>query len=227
MNLTLAVLLAALTSGSIDSGDGATEDENASALRTYKRNHTELSFGYLGQWADERNRALELKPTASDPAAAGSITEPFLGAPFNATALVGATIESRFVCDNVRLTVGFRFPFTNFRPNDTAQTVVIAGQSHDVFVRSVDLWDLRTGIGFELPFRRVTPFVDMLGDMQTLTTQLTIDGQTAKYTGRSFALGGRVGLRYQVSHLFLLAAAEATALGPLRVGGTVQMGFAF
>ena len=32
MNLTLAVLLAALTSGSIDPGDDATGDENASAL---------------------------------------------------------------------------------------------------------------------------------------------------------------------------------------------------
>jgi hypothetical protein len=225
MNLSLAVLLAALSSGAIDGAES--EREDTSALRTYSRAHGELTFGYLGQWADERTRALALQPTANDPVGAGAITEPFLGAPFNATALVGATLESRFVCDHVRLTVGVRFPFTNFRPSDTAQSVVIQGQAHDVFVRSVDLWDLRTGIGFEVPFRRVTPFVDVLGDLQTLTTQLSIDGTTAKYTGRAFSLGARAGLRYQVSHLFLLAAAEGTALGPRRLGGTVQMGFAF
>jgi hypothetical protein len=223
MNLPLAVMLAALTAGSIDED----AQPNDRALRTYSRNHVELSFGYLGQWSDERNRALELKPSSTDPAVAGSITDPFLGRPFNGTALVGATFETRFVCDHVRVTLGARFPFANYRPSDTAQTVIIGGQSHDVLVRSVSLWDLRTGLGFELPFRRVTPFVDVLGDVQTMSAQLTIDGVPANYTGRAFSLGGRVGARVQVSHLFIALAAEATALGPLRVGGTLQLGFAF
>ena len=43
-----------------------------------------------------------------------------------------------------------------------------------------------------------------------MTTQLSIDG-----------------LRYQVDHLFVALAAEATALGPLRVGGTLQVGLGF
>ncbi len=227
MNLPLVVMLTALAgSGSYDEA-AQQEKADARALRTYARTHAEFSFGYLGQWTDERNRALELKPTSADPPFAGSVTEPFLGAPFSSAVLAGPVLETRVVCEQVRLTVGVRFPFTNFRPGDTAQTITLGGARHDVLVRSVSMWDLRTGIGFEFPFRRVTPFVDLLGDVQTLTTQLTIDGTAATYTGRAFSLGGRIGARYQVSHLFIMAAAEATALGPLRVGGTLQVGFAF
>jgi hypothetical protein len=199
----------------------------ARALQVYGRSHTELSFGYLGQWSNETNRALELRPSSSDPPVAGAITDPFLGAPFAGTVMSGATLESRVVYDGLRVTLGFRFPFMNFRPSDTSQTVMVGGAPHDVLVRSVSLWDLRTGLGFEVPFRRVTPYFDVLGDLQTLSTQLVIDGAPAKYVGRSFSLGGRLGVRVQLKHAFIALSAEATALGPLRVGGSAQLGFAF
>jgi hypothetical protein len=232
MNLTLAVMLAALAAGTPDDDEAAREAERAQqdreeALRTWTHSHAEVTFGYLAQWADERSRALELTSSSGDAAIAGLVTEPFLGAPYNGAVLAGPALEVRSVVEQVRLTVGVRFPFTSFRPGDTAHTVTLAGAPHDVLVRSVSLWDLRTGIGFELPFRRVTPFVDVLGDVQTMSTQLTIDGSAATYTGRAFSLGGRIGARYQVSHLFLLVAVEATALGPVRYGGTMQMGFGF
>lgn len=216
MNLPLVVLVTAL------SASGAGDED-----RDRPGNTTEISFGYLGQWTDERNRALELKPSSSDPPFAGSVTDPFLGAPYSGAILAGPVLEWRGIYKQVRLTVGVRFPFSNFRPSDTAQQVVLGGVTHDVLVRSMSLWDFRTGIGFELPFRRVSPFLDVLGDVQTMTTQLSIDGVTATYTGRAFSLGGRLGARYQVDHLFVALAAEATALGPLRVGGTLQVGLGF
>lgn len=37
-------------------------------------NAVEVSFGYLGQWTDERTRSLELKPSASDPPQAGFLS---------------------------------------------------------------------------------------------------------------------------------------------------------
>ncbi|MFZ5442555.1 MAG: hypothetical protein ACOZQL_21270 [Myxococcota bacterium] len=220
MTLPLLALLTTLSTAAVD-------DDRERALETYQRTHAEVSFGYLGQWSDERNRALELKSSGENPPLAGLVTDPFLGAPFDATVLAGPALEWRLVSSQVRFTVGVRFPFTNFRPSDTAQTVSLQGAPHEVLVRSVSLWDLRTGLGFELPFRRVTPFVDVLGDVQTLSTQLVIDGAPATYQGRAFSLGGRVGVRYQVNHLFVLLAAEATALGPLRLGGTLQAGVAF
>lgn len=190
-------------------------------------NHVEVAFGYLGQYADERNRALELKPAATDPANAGAVTDPFLGAPFSGSIVAGPMVEWRSIYQHVRLTVGFRWPFANFRPSDTAQVVNIAGEEREVVVRSMSMWDLRTGIGIELPFKRLTPFLDVLGDVQTLSTQLAIDGVTAKYTGRAFSLGARLGLKYQVDHLFVALAAEATAVGPLRYGGSLMVGLGF
>lgn len=216
MNLPLVVLLALSAAGSGD------DDE-----REVVSNHTEMSFGYLGQWTDERNRALELKPSASDPPYAGAVTDPFLGAPFNSAILAGPVLEWRGIYQQVRLTVGVRFPFANFRPSDTAQSVMLGGVQREVLVRSMSLWDFRTGIGFEVPFKRVSPFFDVLGDVETLTTQLSIDGVTATYSGKAFSLGGRLGARYQVDHLFVALAAEATAVGPLRLGGTLQVGLGF
>lgn len=198
------------------------------ALKVYGRTHGELSFGYLGQWSNETVRALELKPSQNgDPPFAGSITEPFLGAPFSGTLLSGATLEGRMVYDGIRVTAGVRFPFMNYRPSDTAQVVNVGGVPREVMVRSVALWDLRTGIGFEFATRRVTPYFDVLGDLQTMTTQLVVDGQPAKYQGTAFSLGGRLGMRFQFQHAFLAVSAEATALGPLRLGGSAQLGFAF
>lgn len=203
------------------------KDEAPRALRTYRRTHGELSVGYLGQWADETNRALELKPSGANPEVAGAITEPFLGAPYSGSIISGPMFETRMVVERLRFTVGARFPFASFRPGDTAQVVDVGGTQHEVLVRSMKLWDLRTGLGFELPFERVTPFLDVLGDVQFMTTQLIIDGAPATYSGSAFSLGGRLGLRVQVSHLFLQAAAEATAIGPRRVGGSLMAGFAF
>ena len=190
-------------------------------------NVVEVSFGYLGQWSDERNRSLELKPASSDPPFAGAVTEPFLGKPYSGSVLAGPMLEWRGIYKQVRLTVGVRFPFSNFRPGDTAQSVDFGGATHEVLVRSMSLWDLRTGIGFELPFRRVSPFFDVLGDVQYLTTQLSIDGTTATYKSKAFSLGGRLGLRYQVDRVFVAMAAEATAIGPLRLGGSLQVGLGF
>ncbi len=227
MNLPLVAMLMLGAVGSTDELCDDADHCGHTHIEKYEGNSVEFSFGYLGQWADERNRQLELKPSDTNPAGAGAVTDPFMGVPYSGTVLAGPILEWRGIHKNVRLTVGVRFPFANFRPSDTAQTMMIGGMPRDVLVRSVSLWDFRTGIGFEVPFKRVTPFVDVLGDVQTINTQLSIDGATANYTGRAFSLGGRLGARYQVDHLFVALAAEATAIGPLRIGGTLQVGMGF
>lgn len=238
MNPTLLLLAAQLVVGAASAEPPTCSPEDWSresddvcaenrALKVYGRTHGEFSFGYLGQWSNETNRALELKPSDSNPAFAGAITEPFLGAPFSGSVLSGATIESRVVYDGIRITAGLRFPFLNYRPGDTAQTINVGGVPREVLVRSVSLWDVRTGIGLEYSFRRVTPYFDVLGDLQTMSTQLVVDGVPVKYQGTAFSLGGRVGMRFQFEHAFLAVSAEATALGPLRLGGSAQLGFAF
>ena len=223
MNLPLLAMMVLSAYGSADEQDAS----QTKVVEEKYGNVSEFSFGYMGQWSDERNRSLELKPTSADPAFAAAVTDPFLGKPYDSAVLAGPVVEWRCIYKQVRVTVGLRFPFSNFRPSDTAQSVVLGGTAHDVVVRSMSLWDFRTGIGFEVPFKHVSPFIDVLGDVQTLTTQLSIDGAAATYTGRAFSLGGRLGARWQRDRLFVALAAEATALGPLRVGGSLQVGLGF
>lgn len=223
MTITLTSMLLLLAGGAPDPDDA---DRRAS-LRTFSRTHTELSVGYLGNWSDERNRGFTLKTSAGPAEVAGAITDPFLGAPYVGALQAGPTVELRCVFDQVRFIAGMRVPFTAFRPSDTLTRVTLNGAEHDVLVRSVTFWEFRTGLGFELPFRRVTPFVDVLGDVSTLTSQLAIDGHAATYASTGFGLGARLGARIQLSHLFVQLAAEATAIGPTRLGASLQAGVAF
>ncbi|MGV3622499.1 MAG: hypothetical protein ACO1OB_16895 [Archangium sp.] len=226
----LPLLLAMTLASTCAYEDGECRDKEAltRALETYRRSHMEFSFGYFGAWTDETNRALELKSAEGDALVAGRITDPFLGKPYLGSVVSGPMIEARAVASHVRFTVGARFPFTNFRPSDTVSMVDIGGTQHEVLVRSLKLWDFRTGIGFELPMgSRVTGFIDTLGDVQFLTTQVIIDGAKATYSGTSFGLGLRAGARVQVNHLFLQLAGETTLLGVQRYGGSFMVGAAF
>jgi hypothetical protein len=225
MTLALVSMLSVLASSPTSSE--TEHDEALPALRTYSRSHAEMSVGYLGQWSDERNRGFELRSATGPSELAGAVVDPFLGTPYVGAMQAGPTIEWRGVFDGVRFICGLRLPFTSFRPSDSAQRVTLNGSEHEVLVRSMSMWEFRTGLGFELPFRRVTPFVDVLGDVSTLTSQLAIDGQAATYRSTAFALGGRAGLRVQLSHVFVQAAAEAMAIGPTRYGGSLQAGVAF
>lgn len=227
MHLPLLLAMTLATTCAYEDGACIDKEETVEALKVYKRSHMELSFGYLGQWTDETNRALELKSAEGNTALAGRITDPFLGKPFAGSIVSGPMFEVRAVSSYARFTVGARFPFANFRPSDTVAMVDIGGEQHEVLVRSMKLWDFRTGIGFEIPFERVTGFVDALGDVQFMTTQLIIDGAKATYSGASFGLGVRAGARVQVNHLFFQLAGEATLLGVQRYGGSFMAGVAF
>src|SRR5213592_3846105 len=106
MNLPLvAMLMLGAVGGEFDDADHAGHER----IEKPESNAVELSFGYLGQWSDERNRPLELKPSDTDPVGAGGVTAPFLGAPYNGAILAGPTLEWRGIHKQVRLTVGVRF----------------------------------------------------------------------------------------------------------------------
>lgn len=227
MTLPLLLAMTLATTCAYEDGDCRDREEAAQALKVYRRSHMEFSFGYLGQWTDETQRALELKSAEGNASVAGRITDPFLGRPSAGAIVSGPMFEVRAVSSYARFTLGARFPFANFRPSDTVSMVDLGGTQHEVLVRSMKLWDLRTGIGFEVPFERVTGFVDALGDVQFMTTQVMIDGAKATYAGTSFGLGVRAGARVQLNHLFFQLAGEATLLGVQRYGGSFMAGVAF
>lgn len=204
----------------------AEDKERAETLDRYGRCHSELSFGYLGEWRDATQGSWELSSNDA-PLSSAALVTPFAGAPFSGFRAAGLTLESRTVWDGVRFTVGLRWPYASFRMADTVQTVELAGESKQLLVRSLSMWEVRTGLGFELPFRRLTPFFDVLGDVQNQTASVVIDGTPTTWRATGFALGARAGVRVQVSQVFLVLAGEASVLGAPRYGGAFQAGLAF
>jgi hypothetical protein len=204
----------------------AAHEREEARQRYTERLHTELSFGYLGEYRNDSGRSFELDGSEATPGT-GGLNAPFTGAPFNGYAASGIAVESRVVYDRLRFTLGLRFPFASYRVGDTAQTVDFAGATHDLSVKSVSLFGFRTGIGFELPYGMVTPFVDVLGDVEKVSTTLVIDGEPVKYTAAGFSLGARTGMRIQISQVFLALSGEASVLGAWRFGGSLQAGVAF
>lgn len=226
--LAVTMLLSATAAGDLLGPSAPTqEQERAEARRRYvERVHTELSFGYLGEWRSDAARSWELSSQGVAPGAA-AMTAPFNGKPFDGVVASGMTLESRVVYDRVRFSVGFRLPFASFRQADTTSTVDFGGTSHEVMVRSLSMLGFRTGLGVELPFGLVTPYLDLLGDVEKVSASLVVDGDRTEWSAAGFSLGVRTGVRVQVSQVFVMLGAEATALGAPRFGGTVQAGFAF
>jgi hypothetical protein len=201
--------------------------EREEARQRYSdRMHGELTFGYLGEYRNDSGRSFELDGSEASPGT-GGLNAPFTGAPFNGYAASGLSVESRIVYDRIRFTLGLRFPFASYRVGDTAQTVDFAGASHELTVKSVSLFGFRTGLGVELPFGVVTPFIDVLGDVEKVSTTLVIDGEPVKYSAAGFSLGARTGMRLQISQVFLTLSGEASVLGAWRFGGSLQAGVAF
>ena len=227
---TLAVLMLLSAQPAVEPQplpEGADAQERAIARRRYtERMHTELSFGYLGEWRSDAPRGWELDAADALPGAA-AMTAPFAGAPFAGVMASGMAVESRVVFDRVRFSVGFRWPYATFRQADTLSTVDVGGSSHEVMVRSLSMFGFRTGLGVEVPFGLVTPFADVLGDVEKVSSTLIIDGAQTRWSATGFSLGARTGVRVQVSQVFVMVGAEATVLGAPRVGGTLQAGFAF
>lgn len=232
MTLTTLAALALLTStASMEPPPEPTTPtaatERAEARRRYTdRLHTELSFGYLGEWRNDSPRAWELK-TAEAPVGAAAMTAPFDGAPFNGLASSGLTVESRVIYDWVRFSIGLRWPFATFRAGDTTSTVDFGPATHEVMVRSLSAFTFRTGLGVELPFGIATPFIDVIGDVEKVGATIVIDGAPTKWDSTGFALGARTGVRLQFSQVFVQLAGEATAIGAPRFGGSLQAGVAF
>ena len=202
-------------------------EERAAARERYvERSHSELSFGYLGEWRDDTQRSWELASKDAPPSAA-ALTAPFVGRPFSGYRASGMSLESRTVWDGVRFTLGLRWPFASYRMADTTSSVDFGGSTHEIMVRSVSLFDFRTGLGYEVPFRVVTPFVDVLGDVENTSAALVIDGAPTQWKATGFSLGARAGVRIQVSQVFVMIAAEGTVLGAPRYGGALHAGVAF
>lgn len=195
---------------------------------TPRPTHIELVFGFMGGQRDQSWSGFVVGADTAGTPGAASLVGPFTAAPISNAIVSGPTWEVREVHRHVRMTVGLQKPFALFRASEGAGAYDVDGVSRSVTVRTLQLWDVRLGLGGEYAFRRVTPFVDLLGDLRWANAELTVDGLPASYKAWSFAYSVRAGARVQLSDaMFLAASGEVSVMGAPRFGGQLVLGFAF
>ena len=158
----------------------------------------------------------------------GSLTEPFSNAPFDYVSVYGLRYDFRLVVSMVRMTVGMDFPFASFRNGDTRGVYDVGGVEREVVVRELRPYELRFGIGAEHSFGRVTPFVDLIGEVDWVNAELSLDGVSTSYDSTSFGFSIRAGARLYLREWFFISAAGDIGL----VGGRfwdaqLSLGFSF
>ena len=212
--LLLSLMLSPLAAFAEPEAPPPVEEESTS--------HFELAMGFMG--GDRDYRGAGFSYTGGEGGAGGgkSLIEPLERSPFDGARAFGPSWELRQVVERVRFTVGLQKPFTSFRLSD-ATSVTADGQQ--VGARSLSSWELRLGLGFEYQLGRVTPFVDLIGQIDWLTAQLTVDQQPATYRASSFAMSARGGARIQVSKLvFVAPSAEVGFTGDVRWTAQLMVG---
>jgi hypothetical protein len=157
---------------------------------------------------------------------APSLTEPFLNLPYSGTNIFGLRYDLRLILSYVRMTVGMDFPFTNFRTADTKATYTVDGMTRTVTVQSLRPYELRFGLGGELPVSYFAPFVDVLGTVHFVNTTLSVDDNNAEFKATGFGFSARAGCRIQAKPWFFVQlAGEVGIIGPTRWNADLSVGF--
>lgn len=189
--------------------------------------HLEYGMGFMGGLRDESQTGFVFSNgSASGVPGAQGLIGPFSSSPYDKLAVVGLAWEVRAVMDHLRMTVGVQKPFTGFSLLDAQSTTEVGGASRAVSPRAISLWDLRFGFGVEHRFRYLTPYVDLMGDAQSVTTDLTVDGASATYKAWTFGFTVRAGVRLHLGHyMYLAPMGEVGVYGPVRWAAGLQVGW--
>jgi hypothetical protein len=188
--------------------------------------HFELTMGFLAgaRRYDQESFAL----SNGDVAGAGGLVDPFRNAPYDYVPVYGLRYDLRLVVSYVRMTVGVDFPFAQLQPDDSRVTYDVGGAPSEIVVRKIRPYELRFGIGGEYPIGRFAPFVDLIGEVDWVKTEMSIAGEKVEYKANSFGFSGRAGVRVYLRDWFFIAAAgEIGIVGNRFWGAELSLGFAF
>jgi hypothetical protein len=188
--------------------------------------HFELTMGFLA--GARRYDEESFSHASGDHAGAGGLVEPFRSAPYDNVPVYGLRYDLRLVVSYVRMTVGVDFPFAHIQPADTRTTYDVGGVPSETMVRKIRPYELRFGIGGEYPIGRFAPFVDLIGEVDWVETELSIAGDKVAYEANSFGFSVRAGVRaYLRDWFFIAAAGEIGIVGNRFWGAELSLGFAF
>lgn len=187
--------------------------------------HVEVEVGFLA--GDRSLGAVPFEQRGAGRPLAG-LDASFRSEPLSDALVTGPRAELRAVAPPLRVSLGWQRPYPDWQVVPERADRDGAGAPVVSEVRALRTDEVLLGIGLEAPTGVLVPFVDLVGTVHASTVALSVDGRTARYASEAFSLGGRAGLRLQVSdHLFAQAAGTATAVGPSTWGASLGLGAAF
>ena len=218
--MTWALLAAVLTASS------ASPEPVEEPVDHGVRAHLELTLGFMGGGRDYRKSGFTYATGAGGDVEGGrGLVEPMQRFPYVGTQLFGPTWEVRAVVERVRLTIGVQKPFTAYSLADGTGTYPVGGVDREVSTRALSIWELRFGLGYEYTFGRFTPFVDLIGHVDWISSELTVDAAPATYRAQSFAFAAHLGVRVRVGdYLFIAPSGEVGITGDIKWGAQLVVG---
>ena len=95
-------------------------------------------------------------------------------------------------------------------------------------MHSIDTSELTFGLGVEFPLGPLAVFGDLVGSVQWVDVDLTVDKQEVSYEAINFGLGARAGIRAELrSWFFVMVAGEMGFIGGVRWNAALSAGFRF
>lgn len=190
----------------------------------------EVVMGFGGQVIDPASLPLVLTegPLTNVPGLAG-VAAPFGGPNLRQLITAGPAWEIRWTHRYLRFTTGLSKPWGQFRQGELDADLVSSPLAMvRASPRSLSLWLLRFGLGGEVSFGRVTPFIDVLGDLQWASAEIVVDGQRGEWRSSGFGFSARAGARFRIDeHLVIGLAGEVGLAGAPRYGASLLAGWAF
>jgi len=186
--------------------------------------HFEMSVGFMGGVRSYGAAPFAIEGRTDTLA---GLDEPFEIVPFEDSVVFGPRWESRVVLSPIRLTLGYQRPYPTWSGLEGTRAELPDGSRVSVEARGLKVDEVRFGLGIEAPNTRVTPFVDLVGDVSWVRAELAVDGAPASFATESFSLAGRGGLRFQThDNVFVEAAGEYGLVGANDWSTHLMVGFA-
>lgn len=200
------------------------EDEKPEGLA--EGDHFEATMGFLAGQRSYQQTSFKFDSGDAAGIGGGGLVAPFNKVPFTSATVMGLRYDLRLVMSYIRMTVGFDLPFPTYKASDAQGTYTVGGAQRLVTVQSLSAKELRFGIGGEYPYKSIAPFVDLIGGVHWVSSDLSIDGYKATYAATSFAFSARGGLRAHVRKWFFAAVSgEVGLIGDIKWNAEVSVGF--
>jgi hypothetical protein len=193
------------------------------------RDHVEVTMGFLGGQRSYDGLAFSLdsgSPAGNIPGAT-RLTKPFTVAPYDTVNMVGLRYEARVHIAYARMTAGFDLPFAIYRQSSAGGVYDVGGTPRNVSIDTLSAKECHFGLGLEVPFGPFVPFVDLLGGVHWVSTDLYLDGTHGSYSATGYSFTVRGGARvYMNKWFFAQVAGEGGIIGDLRWNAELSVGAA-